>query len=396
MPNISTYCCPNCFSKYIIIFHELRNFPVHSVLNMYTREEALLYPRGDIILGFCSNCGFVFNVAFDPAMLKYSSDCEESQGFSPTFNAFAQRLAENLIEQFDIRNKDIIEIGCGKGEFLTLLCELGDNRGVGFDPAYVKGRTTSETTDKITFIRDFYSEKYSKYLADFICCKMTLEHIFNTAEFINTIRQSIGDRLDTIVFVQVPDATRIFKECAFEDIYYEHCSYFTPNSLSLLFKNAGFEVLCLSTEYNDQYLYIVVKPTSDKKLHSEFTEDNNLGQLKNYIIKFQKMYQTKIKSWQIKLQNIIDKKEKTVIWGAGSKGVAFLNTFRNFKLFEYVVDINLFRQGTYMAGTGQKIVAPEFLQQYNPDVVIIMNSIYSDEIKQSLSSMNLAPEFLTI
>ena len=41
----------------------------------------------------------------------------------------------DLIRRYDLRGKEVIEIGCGKGEFLSLLCEVGDNRGVGFDPA---------------------------------------------------------------------------------------------------------------------------------------------------------------------------------------------------------------------------------------------------------------------
>ena len=33
---------------------------------------------------------------------------------------------------------ELLEIGCGKGEFLHLLCEGGRNRGIGIDPAYVE------------------------------------------------------------------------------------------------------------------------------------------------------------------------------------------------------------------------------------------------------------------
>ena len=42
-----------------------------------------------------------------------------------------------------LRGKDIIEIGCGKGEFLLLLCEMGNNRGTGFDPGFVSERISS-------------------------------------------------------------------------------------------------------------------------------------------------------------------------------------------------------------------------------------------------------------
>jgi hypothetical protein len=62
-----------------------------------------------------------------------------------------------LIERYDLYGKDIIEIGCGQGEFLTLLCELGGNRGVGFDPAYISEHHESEAQDRVTSIKDFGS-----------------------------------------------------------------------------------------------------------------------------------------------------------------------------------------------------------------------------------------------
>jgi len=49
-----------------------------------------------------------------------------------------------------------------------------------------------------------------------------------------------------------------------------------------------------------------------------------------------------------------------------------------------------------MAGTGQEIVAPDFLKRYKPDVVIVMNSIYCEEIKRDLTQMSLDPELLTL
>jgi len=233
---LTDHICPSCFSKGMRGFHELEKVPVHSVLNMRTRETALTYPRGDISLGFCQDCGFISNVAFNAAMLEYSSNCEESQGFSLTFNAFARRLATYLINKYDLYNKNILEIGCGKGEFLTLLSELGENRGIGFDPAYVDGRNRSKARHQVTFIKDFYSEKYASYESDLVCCRMTLEHIHDTANFVSMVRRSIGNRTNTLLFFQVPDVTRILRDCAFEDIYYEHCSYFSPGSLARLFR----------------------------------------------------------------------------------------------------------------------------------------------------------------
>jgi hypothetical protein len=49
-----------------------------------------------------------------------------------------------------------------------------------------------------------------------------------------------------------------------------------------------------------------------------------------------------------------------------------------------------------MAGTGQEIVAPEFLRTYQPDAVIIMNPVYRDEISRDLSAMGLLPDIYTM
>jgi hypothetical protein len=79
--------------------------------------------------------------------------------------------------------------------------------------------------------------------------------------------------------------------------------------------------------------------------------------------------------------------ERVVVWGAGSKGVTFLNTFKDQNLIEYAVDINPRKQGMYIPGTGQKIVSPFFLSEYQPSVIIVMNPIYQDEIEKSLDSL---------
>ena len=387
--------CPTCGSKDIQTFYKLKRVPVHSVLIMHTREEALNYQYGDISLGFCKQCGFISNFAFDPKQHEYSSEYESTQWCSPTFNAFAKRLARHLVERYDLYEKDILEIGCGQGEFLFLLCEYGNNRGIGFDPAYVEGRLQSEASERITFIKDFYSEKYVDYQADIIICKMTLEHIHQTSEFVGTVRKSISDRSNTIVFFQVPDVTRILNEIAFWDIYYEHCSYFNLDSLAYLFRIHDFNVNDIWTDYDDQYVMIETQPiraTCDLRK----PEVVNITDFERRISDFTKSYQDVFEGWKQKLQEYMDKGQRIVLWGAGSKGVSFLTTLNIKEEIQYAIDINPIKHGTYMAGTGQMIVAPSFLGEYKPDAVIVMNPIYCQEIQLSLSEMGLNPELIPV
>jgi SAM-dependent methyltransferase len=415
------YRCPSCFGEEIRIFYEIDDLPVHSVLLLQTREEALNLRKGNIKLGLCRSCGFVSNYAFDPKLHEYSSRYESSQAFSPTYNSFSKRLAEHLVERYGLHNKNIVEIGCGQGEFVRILAELGGNHGIGYDPAYDGSRsynipdissdivTVSEIDDRfldnahpascrgcVTIVPEFYGGSSQLIIPDFICCKMTLEHIQNASGFIRTIRRSLGEKSDAVVFFQVPDFTRILDEIAFWDIYYEHCSYFSPGSLSRLFRRCGFEIIDVWTDYDGQYLMIEAGARRKRAVGS-IAEEDDIDELRIKVRYFHDNYRQKLYTWKRYLNEIKAKDLKAVVWGSSSKGVSLLTTLKiQYQELEYVVDINTFRQGSYIAGTGQKIVSPEFMVEYKPDVVIVMNPVYHDEIKSMLEGMKLKPEIVTV
>jgi SAM-dependent methyltransferase len=304
-------------------------------------------------------------------------------------------LAEDLVDKYDLHHKRIVEIGCGKGEFLKLICDLGQNTGIGFDPAYVPGRLSSDGDDRLTFIKDYYSEKYADYSGDLICCRMTLEHIPDPAVLIKAARHALDDRSESVVFLQVPDITRILSECAFEDIYYEHCSYFSPGSIARLVRRCGLDILDIQRVFDNQYITLeaaAVEHSSGKKLSLE----DDLEMLRLKVEEFKKNVVKVIQYWNDRLYEFKQAEKKVIIWGSGSKGVSFLNTIKNSSVISYVTDINPHRQGTFMAGTGQAIVSPSFLKDYGPDAVLIMNNIYRKEIVNELGSMGLDPEVVAL
>lgn len=396
MPQNSS--CPNCSHESVETIYRVEPVPVHSVMLVPTREEALEFPAGKIALGFCGACGFISNMEFDEDKMDYSPKCEETQGFSPTFQSFHHRLAEDLIERYSLRNQSILEIGCGKGEFISLLCALGGNRGIGFDPAFVPQRRPQQGGDAVEFIQDFYSEKYTHLQADFVACKMTLEHIPDTLRFVSMVRRAIGDHYDTTVFFQVPDMSRVLKDVAFWDVYHEHCSYFTPGALRNLFTLSGFDVVEVWTDYDGQYLMITARPAR-RALGCESAVVPPTRAEVSAVRSFAAEAERRIQLWKQTVERFRQDGQNVVIWGSGSKGVAFLSALGaqvEKGGIEYAVDINPYRKGFFMPGTGQEIVEPAFLSAYRPEAVIAMNSIYTAEIGTDLERYGVRAKVLPI
>jgi len=387
--------CPSCASGDTRSFYEAKGVPVHDVSLMLTREEATSCLRGDIVLAACRQCGFIFNSAHDPSLQEYSACYEPTQWFSPKFDAFARSLAQRLVDRYSLRGKDILEIGCGKGEFLALLCKLGDNRGTGIDKAYVPERTPPELANRLTFIRDFYTEKYAHLKADFICCRHTLEHIDETGGFIRMLRRAIGDQTDTVVFFEVPDVTRILHEGAFWDVYYEHCSYFSPGSLARLFRASGFEIDELDRVYQDHYIVITCRPADCPSGPSLEVEDD-MQALQDAVGGFTRLSEEQIDLWRRRVNQRASQGRRTVIWGSGSKAVTFLTTLALDDQIACVVDVNPYKHGKFMPGTGHGIVPPQGLADIRPDAVIVMNPVYRGEIQAELGRMGLTPQLLSL
>jgi SAM-dependent methyltransferase len=384
--------CPGCGAS-MRPFFSFTGVPVNSCILLDTVDAARAYPRGDVVLGFCDDCGFICNLAFDARLAEYSSRYEETQGFSPTFRAFHERLARTLIERYGLRGKDVLEIGCGKGEFLALLCQLGGNRGVGFDPGYDSERAVLNGVADVEVISDFYSPSYADRDADFVCCKMTLEHIPETAAFVRLAKRALRNAAGSVMYFMVPEALRIVRDCAFEDVYYEHCSYFTAGSLARLFRSAGLEALQIGTEYAGQYLSIeaTIAPTHAHPA----TSTDDLEDLRGYVDSFAARCGAKIASWRAVLDDA-SRRGEVVVWGSGSKAVSFLNAVDVDRRVARVVDINPYRQGYFMAGSGQPIIPPDALRESPPSTIVIMNAVYREEIARSVVQLGLTPEYFAL
>lgn len=374
------------------LFYEARDVPAHSCVLLDDQPSALAYPVAAIRLVFCGTCGFIQNSSFDASLIDYGQDCEESQAFSGTFQTFATEVAAELIDRFDLHDRTVLEVGAGKGDFLALLCRLGPNKGIGIDPGYRTGRAIEELTGRAEMIVDFYSDRYAHLTADLVVCRHTLEHIADVADFTRLLSAGAAATPGGGLFVEVPDTTRVLTEHAFWDIYHEHCSYFTRGSLARLLIESGASPERVWLGFDSQYLLAVAGEES-----AGFAAPDDVAATAALVDGFREGAAGRVASWKASLSEWRAGGERVVMWGGGSKAITFAATVAaGVDVIAEAVDINPYKQGKFLPGTGQEVVAPESLVERPPDVVIVMNSIYVDEIRAQLAHLSLNPEVVSL
>jgi SAM-dependent methyltransferase len=360
-----------------------------------TREDALKAAKGNLKLSVCADCTYIWNRAYESGKHEYVLGYEISLHYSTVYQQFLEGLANRLIQDYQLQGKTILEIACGTGHFLRMLCRMGKNNGIGIDPVVERPGTEESGSNSITFIRDKFSEKYQDLECDFICCRQAIHAIENPKRIVQLVRQVIGENRKIPVYFEVVNGALIFSRQSIWQLIYEYYSFFTPEALTRLFSVCGFDVIAARPCYeDDQYLQIEANPARESRRSLAQSSANGSSILKD-VETFSKGLRQKIGEWQVQLERIEKSGKRAIAWGAGGRGINFLNLVQASRSIPYIVDINPSRQGGYVPGTGQQVVAPNFLQEYRPDVVVVTNPTYVKEVRQDVEKMGLHCDFLS-
>lgn len=386
--------CPGCGSSRAEPFFQTPPLPVFCNQLWEQRNAAQNTRCAAIALTFCHQCGLIYNHNFQPQLLLYNQQYENALHYSPHFQQYAETLAQQLVERYDLHGKHIVEIGCGSGEFLAALCRLGNNRGSGYDPSYDAGRA-SQRDERVKILAELFSPQSAPPDADLICCRHVLEHLADPLGFLSELRQAIGTR-NVPIYFEVPSALYMLEEVGIWDVIYEHCNYFLPEAMSNLFRAAGFEPLDIRTAFGGQYLCLEARPRplSESELASERWMK---PKVRDAIIGFRTGADAKLATYREQLERCRADRQHVVVWGAGSKGVTFLNWLGcSLHQIAYVVDLNPRKHGRFVGGTGQEIVSPEFLRHNRPQTVLVMNPNYQQEIAAHLDELGVEATLIVV
>jgi hypothetical protein len=384
--------CPVCASPEILPIVEIPPVPIDTCRIWPSRAGAHSARKAPLALSYCGDCSHVFNRAYHDELVDYEEEYENSQMFSPRFQQYAEELSDQLITTYDLHHKHIVEIGGGKGEFLSIICSRGNNVGVSFGPSY-KAEPGADIPPNVRFVADYYTAKYACEPADLIICRHVLEHFSNPRELITTVREAVGDRRDLFVYFEVPNGSFILREQACWEFIYQHCSYFTEKSLTTLFAECGFEARNIQERFGGQFLTIEACAVSDAPApHNAWDEHAPTAALCKAI---GPAFSAGVTKWSNFLEQQRVNRRRTIVWGAGAKAVTFLNILDPAgSTISHVVDVNPRKAGRFIAGSGQKIIEPSAVRELCPKVIILMNPMYCEEISSALHALGLDPELL--
>lgn len=382
--------CPACDSDSVVELAGVGPVPVLCGSLWDSRVRAEKTPTAELCLTSCGRCGHVWNRSFEPALVEYDADYDNALDFSETFTDYAERLGRRLVEDHCLHGKRVVEIGSGKGEFLRLLCSLGGNRGVGFDPTYVG----LDVEGDVTFVRDFFTPESAPGDVDFLCCRHVLEHLADPCRFLQDIREAVNHAAVPMYF-EVPNAEFNFNESGPWDLIYPHVAYFNQRSLSALLERAGFRVLRIELGFDGQFLGAVVVPVSDLDANGEprLRSVHALGGEWFRAALTRQLAGTD--SWRHRLESLAAA-GPVALWGAGSKGVTFLALVDVARAIGTVVDANPRKWGRFLPATGHEVVAPSEVAVRSVRAVLVMNPAYAAEIRRDIAAMGADAEVVLV
>lgn len=379
---LSSSTCPVCGGLGSERVLELSDVPAN--LNSQVGEhDAVNARKGQMEIRVCVTCTHLFNSAFDPGLIEYGAAYENTLHFSPRFRRHAEELARRLVSQHQLTGRLVIEVGCGPGHFLSLLCEAGAGKGLGFDPSYDPTRLGSPGHPGVS-IANCPLSSANLVTADLACCLQVLEHLEAPLALLELLRLSVAGA--GVVYCEVPNAELMVDQLAVWDLLYEHVSYFTPASLDVALARAGLTVDRGGTSFGDQFLWADARPgpvVGDQGLSVSAAE-----RFVERALEFGRASRRRIDTAAEELDASLTD-GPVVLWGAGTKGMTYLNLVEGAGRISAVVDLNPRKHGFGVPGTALCIGGPELLGELRPATVLIANPIYRDEIADQLVELGV-------
>ena len=131
-----------------------------SVMQNYvenTEEQAKKSTSAEIDLCLCKNCGFIFNAEYNESKLKYIEGYDNNRDYSGKYTHYMKEVEDLIGNSLELKNKRVLEVGCGNGNFLISVCQRYGCKGYGYDPAYSGEETFAN--GQVHFYNKYYDNE---------------------------------------------------------------------------------------------------------------------------------------------------------------------------------------------------------------------------------------------
>jgi len=323
--------------------------------------ETLAQDQGvDLDVYQCVGCGLV-QISNEP--VSYYKEVVRAAAFSEEMKAFRRQQFSTFVQEYALQGKKLIEIGCGRGEYLALLQEAGVN-AYGLEASEISVRQCVEDGLQVAcgyIDREDCTLKEGTF--DAFATLNFLEHWPDPNASLSGIAHNLCE--GGIGLVEVPNFDMILRKNLFTEFISDHIFYFTRETLETTLRLNGFEVIKCSEIWYDYILSVVVRKRSASDVSSF---DLTRQQLKTEIHDYIRQCGSK----------------GVAIWGAGHQALATIALLGLAGEIKYVVDSASFKQNKFTPASHIPIVAPEHLNSDPVGAIIVMAASYSDEVAKNV------------
>lgn len=305
----------------------------------------------------CPKCGLV---QFDCKPVSYYRDVIRSGGYSSTMHDLRYSQYKHLIETYHLEGKKFIEVGCGQGEFLSVLNEFPvktygiEHKATLVELAKSKG---------LNVVQGFVESGECKIQGapfDVFLSFNFLEHQPNPNEMLEGIYNNLTD--DGMGLITVPSLEYILEHDGYYELIRDHLAYYSFETLRFLLEKNGFQVLEQQIVNRDTIAMIVSKR---KKVNI-----SNLIDSYSYI-------KEETLNYIISQLNI---GRRVGIWGASHQGFTLAATADLGEKVTYIIDSAPFKQGKFAPTSHIPIISPDDAVKDPVDTIIIIAPGYTNEI----------------
>lgn len=351
-------CCGGAVKKKLLSF---MNMP-KSAQFFPSKEDCVVEKGVNLYLYQCQYCGLL-QLSGEP--VPYYRDVIRATNVSDEMRLFRERQYASFVDRYHLKNKKIIEIGCGCGEYMSFMETVADNV-FGIENSVESTNKARASGHKVfcQYVKDEDTVIEGAPYAAFYCMNF-LEHIPYPCDFLRGIANNLCD--DAVGLVEVPNFNYIIENKLYSELIQDHLSYFTQDTLKKLLELCGFEILSCQSIWYEYIISVEVRKRKSLDLQDFYRQCDFLKEnVKSF---FERMFASN---------------RKVAVWGAGHQALANLSLLDIYKNVECVIDSAPFKQGKYTPATHIPTVSPKVLNGGEIDTVLIMAGGYSDEINNMI------------